>query len=366
MNNIFLILVLTFFSDPVTGPIDGYVLTENGNPIEGVHVFFRGHLQSGVTTNSKGYFSLSTKSTPLLFSHIGYEEKEINLQTLERRIIKVVLKEDKILLDEVVILPSKIIDVTSILELVKENYYKNSYSKNSTYSVKGEHLAIEGSDTLILLKSPFFLKFKNYPKLDADSEISLSMRNNSIFNKGKTFYTLFYKSEIFLKNSFRWLDVKNLNFIAKSKKYDYKVLESDTSYIISFLPLKNKPFLYYGEMEILKENYALKNFNIKLIFNRKNYDAVISSDKKRPGSRYYYESTRINIGFKKDKISQLYCVERMSLSIYMGRVIEKTNKRIIYTVNTDLQFKKTNQYVNPNDEIDLINYLYIDAEKLKR
>ncbi len=118
-------------------------------------------------------------------------------------------------------------------------------------------------------------------------------------------------------------------------------------------------------MTILKGNYALKKYNIKLTFNKKNYFDVISTDRKHPGSRYYYESVKINMNFKKDEISQLYQVEKMTLLAHIGRVIETTDERILYKVMTDLQFNKLSQYEKPKDEPGLISTLFISPEKIK-
>ena len=368
MNSFFLILLLTFSNGFERDLIDGYVLSEKGNPIEGVHVFFRGHLQSGVTTNSNGYFSIdNTPSTFLVFSHIAYQEKQIDLRDFKNKKIEVVLEEDKILLDEVTISSAKNADIMTILSSVRKNYYNNSCSKNSIYLMEGEHLAREGGDSLIFLKSPFLLKFIDYPRIDADSEINLfSVQDTTIFKKSKTFHTLPYTSEIFLVNSFKWLDIKNIDFIAKPKKYNYVMQEFDSSYVVSFTPLKDRPFMYYGKMEIRKENYALKKIDAKLIFNKKNYYDVISTSKKYPGFRYYYESANINFSFKKDKISHLYSIEKMFLSIHIGRNIKKTDKRVSYVVKTNLKFNKTNQYKKFDKGVNLMDFLYINAEKIKR
>lgn len=366
MIGIIILFFTVFFSDYGNESVEGYVLTEDGRPIEGAHIFFRGHLQSGVSTDSKGYFII-TKVRPrlLVFSHIGYKEKEIDLEEYKSGAIKVVLKEDAIQLNEVKISALKSTDIHAILRSVKGKYIKNSCSDNCIYTVKGEHLALEESDTLLFLKSPFTLTFEDYPNLDANSHITLLMGQDSKFKKGKTYYTLPYTSEIFLVNSFKWLNIKNLKFITKSKEYDYKIQDLDSSYVISFIPLKNDHFLFNGEMKILKDSYILENYNIKLTFNKKNYFDVISTDKKHPGCRYYYESVEINMNFKKDEVSHLYHIDKMTLLAHIGRVTEKTNERILYKVMTDLQFNKLSEYTRSRNELNLMEHLYITPEKRK-
>lgn len=362
----FIVFMMSFLMEP-SSSINGRVLAEDGKPIKGVHVFFRGHLQLGTETNEDGFFSIENteeKFPVLVFSLTGYEDKEVVVKKLNKD-LTITLKEESnrvILQDLVITANNKKIEF--ILKQVKKRYYTNTYIDKTVYRINGTHLSKEKNDTIIFLKSPFSLGFEGYPKLNANSKISFYTHKNTIIKKGKTYYTIAYNSNIFLVNIFKWLDVKNLNFITKPNKYIYQMSETENSYILYFTPKKESPFMYYGEMSISKENFALEKFNAKLTFNKKNQFSIISLSKKYPGSTYYTESREINVDFIKKDNSSKMLIKHIVLSENIGRAIKNSSKRILYSIETNLNF---DEIQNPYKEkaYNLLDHIYIEAEKNK-
>ena len=84
-----------------TGTVKGQVVDENGEPIIGASVLLKG-TSNGVITDVDGNFTLNgvSKGT-LVISYVGYKTQEISIR--EKRVLKITLKEDSELLDEVVV-----------------------------------------------------------------------------------------------------------------------------------------------------------------------------------------------------------------------------------------------------------------------
>lgn len=82
------------------GVVKGTVVDTNGEPIIGANVMVKGSA-NGTITDIDGNFSLNNAQGTLVISFIGYETQEI---TLGKEVnLKIVLKEDSELLDEVVV-----------------------------------------------------------------------------------------------------------------------------------------------------------------------------------------------------------------------------------------------------------------------
>lgn len=85
----------------------GQVLNKTDkNPIEGVNIHFK-NSSIGVQSNEQGYFKISTSGTEttLVFSCIGYKEREVKLKLGKSVGLEVELEEENTLLQEVFILP---------------------------------------------------------------------------------------------------------------------------------------------------------------------------------------------------------------------------------------------------------------------
>lgn len=82
--------------------VEGSVFDEMDNPLIGVSVFTENR-KAGTVTDVDGHFSISVPNTReiLTFSYVGYTTQKVTLKG--RKLLKVVLKEDSELLDEVVV-----------------------------------------------------------------------------------------------------------------------------------------------------------------------------------------------------------------------------------------------------------------------
>lgn len=103
----FLFLLITFCTTTVLAQngnvVKGFVTDEQGEPVIGALVVLKGNNSIGTATDINGNFSLSipTGNQTLLISYIGMEKQEVALRG--RTSITVVLKEDMVLLEEVVV-----------------------------------------------------------------------------------------------------------------------------------------------------------------------------------------------------------------------------------------------------------------------
>lgn len=82
--------------------ITGTVVGENGSPVEGVSINVKGK-KSGATTDNKGKFSISVEPDQVLvFSHINFHPREINLKDFPAN-GRIVLKQKEATLSDVVV-----------------------------------------------------------------------------------------------------------------------------------------------------------------------------------------------------------------------------------------------------------------------
>ena len=105
-NKYFCLLFLLFSLMSVSAyaqiKVEGSVFDENDNPLIGVSVFTEGR-KIGTVTNVDGHFTIMVPNTnsSLTFSYVGYMTQKIQLRG--KKILKIVMKEDAELLDEVVV-----------------------------------------------------------------------------------------------------------------------------------------------------------------------------------------------------------------------------------------------------------------------
>lgn len=84
-----------------TGTVKGQVVDANGEPIIGASILVKG-TTNGTITDFDGNFSLNDASKgTLVISYIGYQTQEVPVNG--KSLVKVVLKEDTEVLDEVVV-----------------------------------------------------------------------------------------------------------------------------------------------------------------------------------------------------------------------------------------------------------------------
>ena len=100
---------LTYISHCLSGQNDvrqagvtGVVTDESGEPLIGVTVLVKGGSQGSVTDLEGKFTLVANVGDVLQFSYIGYVSQEVKLKDL--KLLRVVLREDANLLDEVVVI----------------------------------------------------------------------------------------------------------------------------------------------------------------------------------------------------------------------------------------------------------------------
>lgn len=99
---LFLLFALISVGANAQVKVEGSVFDEMDNPLIGVSVFTENR-RAGTVTDVDGHFSITVPNTKvaLTFSYVGYTTQKVSLKG--RKLLKVVLKEDSELLDEVVV-----------------------------------------------------------------------------------------------------------------------------------------------------------------------------------------------------------------------------------------------------------------------
>src|SRR6478609_10881322 len=105
---------------------------DKGTPLPYANVYLDGNSSKGTVTNSEGHFAIRFSNNPpyrIAVSFIGYDKKIINIQSHEAsQLITIRLKENKRILNEVIIMPD---------DAMKELLAKAFNNINSNYSQSG-------------------------------------------------------------------------------------------------------------------------------------------------------------------------------------------------------------------------------------
>ncbi len=119
--------------------VEGSVFDETDNPLIGVSVFTEGR-KTGTVTNADGHFTIMVPNANsyLTFSYVGYMTQKVQLKG--KKILKIVMKEDAELLDEVVVVgygTQKKINVTGAIAKVDNKELKMAPSGNLSSMLAG-------------------------------------------------------------------------------------------------------------------------------------------------------------------------------------------------------------------------------------
>ena len=81
----------------------------NQEPIQAANVWFKG-TQIGSSTNEEGYFVLRTSAPQktVCVSVLGYKRREINMAKNSNQMVTILLREERNILDEVIVMPGEI------------------------------------------------------------------------------------------------------------------------------------------------------------------------------------------------------------------------------------------------------------------
>lgn len=125
LKKIFLPIILTFISQIIIAQdivVVGQVLSaENSEPLQAASVWFKG-TNIGCTTNEEGFFMLRSNEPQrtLIASVVGYKQRQIKLDYGKDQMIRIYLKEDISILDEVIAMPKQD-EAIILLKKVYEN-----------------------------------------------------------------------------------------------------------------------------------------------------------------------------------------------------------------------------------------------------
>lgn len=139
INLLFLLFSLMSVSAYAQIKVEGSVFDENDNPLIGVSVFTENR-KTGTVTNVDGHFSIMVPNANsyLIFSYVGYMTQKVQLKG--KKILKIVMREDAELLDEVVVVgygTQKKINVTGAIAQVDSKELKMAPSGNLSSMLAG-------------------------------------------------------------------------------------------------------------------------------------------------------------------------------------------------------------------------------------
>lgn len=137
--------VLDIKEEQAQNQITGTVVDELNQPLSGVNVVAKG-TKNGVSTGFDGKFSITVPSgtTTLVFSYIGYKDKEVALDTKTNIIVKMVSLSSN--LNEVVVVAygtQKKKNMTSAVSVVKAENLSLSSSASALHGLQGKAAGLQ-------------------------------------------------------------------------------------------------------------------------------------------------------------------------------------------------------------------------------
>ena len=369
MKSIITVILIAFLNPLLSqGVISGRVTDQDAKPIENSHVFIRGDLSGGVSTDKDGYFKLISKDNSLIpdnilvVTHVSYKDYELRLTDLEKNHkLKIRLTSNDNQIEEVVFYNDERSRVYKLMDKVIENFPANYPSEDIAYTLEGSHSAISGTDTIIYLASPFKLRLKDYSTLNLYSDVKIETNNKTKFIKAKTYYLITQHTPLFMLNLLDWINFKETAIIRKRRRYNYKLKESKDHFVIYFYPKKDRRSLYSGKLIISKENYALEELRAKLAYNPRNNYIAYSIASKRPGSKANVESGEINLRFSKAETGK-YHITQLNSKYVIHHIFKRGKEEYLYNVNTSFTFDQTTDF---KKGYDFMRYMYMRTIKNK-
>ena len=304
LKKIFLPIILTFISQIIIAQdivVVGQVLSaENSEPLQAASVWFKG-TNIGCTTNDEGFFMLRSNSPQrtLIVSVVGYKQRQIKLDYGKDQMIRIYLKEDISILDEVIAMPKQdeaIVLLKKVYENRRVNNPENVTNISTTMNdvtainltnIKHKALqrklfkdlmsgAIEQTDTTLSL--PVYINQSIYNlRLTPDSNTS------TLLNSKQNALNIFppehwqqiiaaYTPDI---NPYKpYSTVLGRNFMsptAPNAKLYYNLFLADSTlinghknYQIKFSPKYNQGLLFKGDIWIDSITYAITKTNITI------------------------------------------------------------------------------------------------------
>ena len=304
LKKIFLPIILLFITQAIIAQdivIVGQVLSAEGSePLQAASVWFKG-TNVGCTTNEEGFFMLRSDKPQrtLIVSVVGYKQRQIKLDYGKDQMIRIYLKEDISILDEVIAMPKQdeaIVLLKNVYENRRKNNPENVINISTTMkdvtainltNIRQKTLqrklfkdlmsgAIDQTDTTLSL--PVYLNQSIY-----DLQLSADSNSSSLVDSKQNSLNIFppehwqqiiaaYTPDI---NPYKpYSTVLGRNFmspIAPNSKLYYNLFLADSTTIngrknfqIKFSPKYNQGLLFKGDMWIDAETYAITQSNITI------------------------------------------------------------------------------------------------------
>lgn len=323
----------------------GQILDANDQePIQAANVWFKG-TQIGSSTNEEGYFILRTSEPQktVCVSVIGYKRREINVGKNPNQMVTILLKEERNILDEVIVLPGEN-EALPILRRVIESRDKNNPDKFMNLStlenqktklffinIKQRALqrkifrdmqkgTIRTSDSLLII--PVYHETKT-EELTTNSEqqterktIRKDEKSLQIIPENQLAILLEnYTPQInFYKNHVTVLQSNFISPIASQGNfyYHYFLIDSLTTaesklYQIRFRPKNDKELTFKGDMWIDSTTCALTHIRATMPstanINFMNSLSIEQTFEQLTNKQFYYKSQQFAMGFRFDLVS---------------------------------------------------------------
>ncbi|TDD95958.1 DUF5686 family protein [Flavobacterium cellulosilyticum] len=290
--------------------VKGILTDEKNEPIVSANIVFLGSNESTLT-DSTGKFILKSNSnfTTINVSYIGFENKVVPLKKLKTEDLKIALKKQTIILNEVAIksrskkkLKNKENPAYKILENIWKNKKKNGLQLATSYEYE-KYTSIElGMDNLdtsfvkkmlkkdfdsfaLKMKTDFNNKFfvpieliENNKKIYGNNHLKKERididgsRATGIKQQGKIFdriANVFQEIDVYQNN----ITILNKNFVSPISSegfgtYNYELSDSTfvgdkKYYSIRFYPRESRDFAFRGSFIVDSKNYALTKIEMQ-------------------------------------------------------------------------------------------------------
>jgi len=246
--------------------VKGKVIDGNKQPLSFSHIVIKGKESEGVVADYNGEFSIDvTKKDTLLFSYLGYKNKELPLQNDTFYIIK--LESDNLMINEFIV-NSKDYTPKEIIELTFNKKWKKNHEDESTQnaykfliksdiSIKNKGIKIYNFNGLIPL---FYIKNKGAFGFRKDSRYIEETEKFLNFNLDLTEQ----ENNLIQRNCHPSFSIKNIlgkhiiNNLFTFSFGDVFYYENTPVYQIKYYRKGNKKFCESGGFFLIdKSNYTL-------------------------------------------------------------------------------------------------------------
>ena len=288
--------------------VSGTIKDASGEPLPFVNVIFKSS-NEGTISNEEGRFYLESDSSydAVVFSFIGFETKEVSLETKNTYKMEVFLEEEASALDEVVIIsgkqPKENNPAIDILRKIWENRRENGVKKFKQYSYdkyeklefdlntidstliksrifKGMEFIWDQIDTSNVTGNSYLPIFINeaYSKVYGDNTLNeekevLKGNKNSGFENNQTliaFVKDLYKEYNVYDNYLKFFDKAFTSLLSRTgiDVYNYKLLDSafrdnKWCYNIVYYPRRKNELTFKGDFWVNDSTWAIKEINLQ-------------------------------------------------------------------------------------------------------